>query len=313
MVLPPPRTAAPPRPNPVPPPPDRTEDLIDFTALSATLWRGRWRIAAAGLLAALAVGAWAAMLATPQYRATVTLVMAASDSAAPIGLENVVPGLGGSSVEANTEVEILRSRTLLAGVADSLSLYDDPRLNPTLTPPGPAKARWRALAAGLGLPDSWYAPPPPRAATIDALAQRYAVRNMPDSRVFEVTATSPDPAQAADLANTLARLYLADQVALKQAKAARAAEMELVDATALQGLSAQLAGIRDRIGARRSDLAARGITGTRADDQMRAMLEMEAALSAQLRRQSQDLVTLGQLQLEAAASREIYEHFSSPG
>ncbi len=335
MALPAPRATPPPRPNPVPPPPDTPEDLIDFTALSATLWRGRWRIAVAGLMAALAVGAWAAMLATPQYRATVTLVMAASDTAAPIGLESVVPGLGGSSVEANTEVEILRSRTLLTRVADSLSLYDDPRMNPTLAPPGPVRTRWRALAPALGLPASWYAPPPPRAATIDALAQRYAVRNMPDSRVFEVTATSPDPAHAAELANTLARLYLADQVALKQAKAARAAdwlgvqvaglqaeleaaesrarafaaEMELVDATALQGLSAQLAGIRDRIGARRSDLAARGITGTRADDQMRAMLEMEATLSAQLRRQSQDLVTLGQLQLEAAASREIYEHF----
>ncbi len=314
------------------PPP---EDLIDFSALSATLWRGRWRIAAAGLLGALAVGVWAATLATPQYRATVTLVMATSDTAAPIGLDSVVPGLGGSSVEANTEVEILRSRTLLTRVAEELLLYDDPRLNPTLAPPGPVTARWRTLAAALGLPAGWYAAPPPRAATIDALAQRFAVRNMPDSRVFEVTAHSPDPAHAAELANTLARLYLADQVALKQAKAARAAdwlgvqvadlqteleeaesrarafaaEMELVDATALQGLSAQLADIRDRIGARRADLATRGITGTRADDQMRAMLDMETALSARLRQQSQDLVTLGQLQLEAAASREIYEHF----
>lgn len=301
--------------------PQDNPDLVDFTAMLRTIWRSRGIIAVATVLGAVAGLAWALWVADPRYRATAHLVMAADPTAQP-SLEGMVPGLSVSSVAANTEVEILQSRVLLRQVVETLALDDLAEFNPDLQAPGMTDQIARTLGA---------APPDPGAdpisATIDALSDRLSIRNIPDSRVFEVTAESLHPGRAAEIANAVAALYLRDQVALKQQDATRAtvwledrvselraeletadsrakafaAQMELVSPEHLNGLSAQLKEIRQRIATKAANGAPQG--------QLRPLRQMEATLSAQLDRQSADMVTLGQLRLEAEASRAIYEHF----
>jgi succinoglycan biosynthesis transport protein ExoP len=310
-------------------------DLIDFSSLFATLWRGRIHLLATGAFCALLAGGWAGFVAEPKFRATSVLVMAPQESLAPTGLDSVVPGLGGESVAVNTEVEVLRSRALLRRLAVEMQLTRVPEFNPTLRPRPAWAEELERLLATLHPPLAERTEMPALTATVNALQERVAVRNIPDSRVFELTVESADAARAADIANGLARLHLGQQIALKQEEAARAsdwlsdrvaelqvdleaadsranafaAEMELVDAETLQALAAQLKEIRQRIASRRADLAARNINAARADAQLGPLIDMEENLSSQLARQSQDLVRLGQLRLEAEASRVIYEHF----
>ncbi|MBV0911116.1 GumC family protein [Anianabacter salinae] len=295
-------------------------DIIDFTAMFATLWRARLRLSALTLAGTTLGLVWALLVADPRYRATAQIVMAPEPMSQP-SFEAMVPGLGSSSVAVNTEVEILQSRTLLRKVVTSLGLDRMAEFNPALRPPGPiGQAR---LVLGAEEPAIAATP---LAETIDTLEQTLAIRNIPDSRVFEVTAESLDPATAARIANTLVEIYLRDQVSLKQDDASRAtdwltarvaelrleleaadsrakefaANMELVSPEQLNALSAQLKDIRQRV-------ATRSTTGNEA--QLRPLRQMEADLSDRLDRQSQDMVMLGQLKLEAEASRAIYEHF----
>ncbi|PRX37145.1 G-rich domain on putative tyrosine kinase [Meinhardsimonia xiamenensis] len=312
-------------------------DLIDFARMFRTLRRGWAMLAALTLLAAAAAGLWAAFLATPQYRSTATLIMAPELVGPTTGLTGVVPGLMGDSVAVNTEVEILQSRALMRQLVEEMRLTSDPEFNPALWPPSVPARLLDAVSARLGLAPLT-APPGPEEAfprTVDVVSDRIAVRSVPDSRIFEVTAESADPVKAARLANTLARLYLARQVAQKRQEAVEAtawlservaelrreleaadrrarrfaAEMDLVTPEALQGLALQLEEIRQRIGARQAELLRNGTAPGRVRALLQPMREMEEELARRIARHSEGLVQLGQLQLDAEASRVIYEHF----
>ena len=316
----------------------------------AQLWARRWRLLGAALLSAALAAVWALGLATPRYLATAVLLSSAEE--APVGIDAAaLPGLsafGGSATALNTEVEILRSRRLAGQVVDRLLLTGDAEFNAALPGADSAKNRLRAavrslLAATTPLMPPEFAdrlaettrpllhpqPVPPaaaRAATIDWLMGAVSVRNIPDSLILEVTAESVAPAKARRIANTLARLYLADQADSRSASATEAAAwladrvegldkdlslaesrladfaagMSLISAESLGLLSARLKELRQRI-------AQKGQAGDSA--RLRQLRGLETTLAAQHARQASDLATLSQLQREAAASRLIHAHF----
>lgn len=100
--------------------PQRTdEDEIDLLALLGTLWDGRWRIAAL-TLAFTMIGIIYALLATPVYRAT-SLVQVEEKSGSLPGMEDLSSLLGSSST-ATTEIQLIKSRTVLGQVVDDLHL-----------------------------------------------------------------------------------------------------------------------------------------------------------------------------------------------
>lgn len=316
----------------------------------AQLWARRWRLLGAALLGAALAAVWALGLATPRYLATAVLLSSAEE--APVGIDAAaLPGLsafGGSATALNTEVEILRSRRLAGQVVDRLLLTGDAEFNNALPASGSARNRMRAGARSLLAATTPLLPPdltdrlvdmtrtllhpdpvPPaaaRAVTIDRLMAAVSVRNIPDSLILEVTAESVAPAKARRIANTLARLYLADQADSRSASASEAAAwladrvegldkdlsqaesrladfaagMSLISAESLGVLSARLKELRQRI-------AQKGQAGDSA--RLRQLRGLEASLAAQHARQAGDLATLSQLQREAAASRLIHAHF----
>ncbi|RMD88923.1 MAG: hypothetical protein D6811_13145 [Alphaproteobacteria bacterium] len=313
------------------------QDLVDFRRIFRTLRRGWLMLTICSLLAAAAAGAWAFMFATPLYRATATLITAPDTMAPTAGLTSIVPGLGGDSVAVNTEVEILQSRMLMRRLTREMQLTADAEFNPALWPVSPLERLLSRAAAQLGL--TLPAPPASEEAafsrTVDVVSDRIAVRSIPDSRVFEVTAESADPAKAAQLANTLARLYLARQISQKQQEAVEAtgwlservaelraeldaadrrarsfaAELDFATPESVEALALQLEEIRGRIAAREAELLRNGTSPRRVETLLKPMRDMEREIAQRINSQSEGLVQLGQLQLEAEASRLIYEHF----
>ena len=250
----------------VPPPAAApAEAEIDLVALGRTLWRGKVWIALSVALFAAAGWLWATRIAVPHYTAQSTVVLEPRQ-ASVVDLESVVSGLGADQMSVNTEAEVLISRRLMERVSQRLDLVADPEFNP-----------WAGVAGVAGTPEA-PAPGRQRDAAIRKVRQVFSVVNLRASYVFQITAVTTDPAKSAALANTLAQVYVEDQLQVKfdatqaatgwltervaalkteleaseTAVQAFVADTDLVSPEALEALSRQLKDTRARI----EDLAA---------------------------------------------------------
>ncbi len=311
---------------------------MDLGALFGTLWRGKWALSALSVLGAVLGLLWAIGVADPRYRATAVVVLDTGREQV-VSFQDFIPSLTGDSTIVNTELEVLRSVSLLSEVVQEQGLIADPEFNRTLRPAGFTTQITSFVRSNLPIP----APPPPsdvtrariaQNATIEGLAAALTVRNVPDSMVFEIILETGDAEKSARLADAVANRYLLRQLESKfdatqqatewlsgkvvtleaelqlaEAQTSRfAAEMDLISAETLEILSQQLKEVRDRIAAWQAARDRGSATGDNAAriEQLRVL---EAELSRKIATQSEDLVVFEQLQREAAASRQIYEYF----
>lgn len=194
---------------------------VDLLGLVRTIWFGKFTVAAAMIATVFLAGYYAFAVATPQFAATATLKIDTRHEpllSPDIGLASALPDRS----SMNTEAAILQSRHLRRQVIAELGLLDDPAFNRYLNdiaPLSPTGLR-NSLRAWL----TGQKPSPPEAAailekTIDNLGHALQVTALRDTYIFQITATTGNPDTAANIANALAGLYLADQVAAKQAAA----------------------------------------------------------------------------------------------
>ncbi|SLN42025.1 GumC family protein [Roseisalinus antarcticus] len=253
-------------------------DTIDLVALLGTLWRGKWVIALLTTLTVLAGGYYAYVAATPMFRSTAVVILE-TEQANVTNLEGLTSGITGGTAELNSEVQILRARGLMGRVVDELDLITDPEFNEALNDPSGfrvLKERVRVLILGPRQP------PPPRPIeevearirdnVITSLLAHVAVRNVPQSYVFEVSVETESAQKSALIADTIVELYIVNQldvkfeameqatswlsdrvaelqVDLECAEAVRAefsTSTDLVSPEALAGLERQLKDVRDR-------------------------------------------------------------------
>ncbi|MBY6046481.1 polysaccharide biosynthesis tyrosine autokinase [Vannielia litorea] len=256
----------------------REDDVIDLGVLLASLWRGKWIIAIFAVLGILAGGYYAYVAAVPIYRAT-SVVMLETDQQSVVDIESVVSGLSADTVTINSEIEVMKSRSLAGRVSDRLDLEQNPEFNSSLREPSAfalLKSKIRPLILGerptVERSDAERAERQ-RNRVIDALLERVSVSNVVNSLVFRIQASAEDPAVAAAIADTLADLYILNQLEVKfdatqkatswltgrvgelrvelEAAEARLAEFsantELVSAVSLRAMERQLKELRDRI------------------------------------------------------------------
>ena len=209
------------------------------------LWRHKWLLLATVGLVTLATSLWVAQI-TPRYAAKVKILVGVPQTNV-IDVENVLRGVRTDRAQLESEMQVLTSRSLAAKVVDKLDLVDEPEFNPRLRPrarpllrrwlPGPdpdpldwIPERWRAALSGA---DAAPPPPPPTPDEIRRRVKRAAVARVRGavsvriegrSRVIAVTARSPDPKLAAAIVNTLADLYLLEQLEAKFEATRRAAD-----------------------------------------------------------------------------------------
>ena len=261
-----------------PPGSNSDDDVIDVGALLSTIWRGKWFIAFVTVIAVFAGGYYAYMVAVPMYRST-SVVMLQTQEQQIVDLQSVMSGMTGDSSEVNSEVEVLRSRGLMGKVVDRLDLTRDPEFNGNLKPPtiiDEAKDRVKAV---LGMMEEEVVLPPDEAAKRERdavvlnLLKAVSVKNVPLSLVFQVTAETENAAKSALIADTIADLYVLNQLEVKfeateqatswltervsalqvqleeaeQSLAAFSASTELVSVESLQGQEIQLKELRERI------------------------------------------------------------------
>ncbi|WP_317056583.1 polysaccharide biosynthesis tyrosine autokinase [Roseovarius rhodophyticola] len=325
---------------------DREE--INFGAILATLWRGKWIIALIGALVTTIGGYYAIGIATPVYRASSVIILEPNQEQI-VDLQSVAAGLSGDTSEINSELEVLRSRGLMGKVVQELNLISDPEFNRSLAP-----ANWLTRVKHLFLlrPDSNPAKTDLRRAedrVVSALLSQVSVSNIRASLVFRITASSTDPEKSAGIADAIAEAYVADQVTVKREATREAtawlsaqveeleqtlqdaeskvanfnANTELISTNALRLLERQAKELRERIVAaadaktkltaavnhETAELTEKQQDLTRINRQLASLRASEQDLMRQISAQNQDLITLQQLTREAEASRVLYEYF----
>lgn len=193
------------------------EDSIDLSALLRVIWLGKFWILATTLITIFLGGYYAYKIAVPVYQST-AVVMLNNREEQVVDLGNVMGGLNADRSVVNTEVELLRSRNLMAKVVDDLDLVKDPEFNGTLAPPSRSTRLKRYIKELLG--GSGELPPPPseavqRQITIDSLLRSLTVLNVTDSLVFRVSVQTTSAEKSARIADVLLDLYILNQLEVK--------------------------------------------------------------------------------------------------
>ncbi|MEM1362923.1 MAG: polysaccharide biosynthesis tyrosine autokinase [Pseudomonadota bacterium] len=259
--------------------PAQVGDEIDLMAFAGTLWRGKWIIGIYTSLAMVIGLVYVFVIATPIYEAQSVLALDSREQTLVSDMENVLSGLTGDKATINTELEILRSRILGKRMVERLDLLKDPEFNPTLEPPSPfdpvilIKTGLSAIGLLPPLEDAPLTEPEILDATVTKLAEAISVSNTLDSYVFNIVVRTTDPQKSALIADTLAELYIEDQLQVKFEATERAAtwlservaelrsdleaseeaakefnaDINLIGPEALEGLNRQLKDMRDRL------------------------------------------------------------------
>ncbi|WP_259400412.1 polysaccharide biosynthesis tyrosine autokinase [Roseovarius sp. SCSIO 43702] len=279
-------------------------DEIDLRDLARTIWRGKLWIALCAAIGLFLGAYYAFVSATPVYTSS-AVVMLESRQEQVVDIESVMTGLSGDQASINTEVEVIRSRGLLKKLVRELNLVSDPEFNPELRPVplisvGRIVGWLRALVGGGPDPVAGNAEDRTLHKVIDNVSDAISVSNVRQSYVFRITATTEDPRKSAAIANTLADLYIREQIEVKFAATEKATEWltdrvselqvelesalaavkefnagtELISPEALAALNRQLKETRDRLRDARANLEA-------AETRLAALLAAEATGDAE--------------------------------
>ncbi len=207
---------------------DEVGDEIDLLGLARTLWRGRLWMAVAGCVGLGIAWHQATYQTAPVFRATTTLALEVY-SPNIVSFQTAFNGMSGDDAELETEIAVMRSRRLITELVTTLDLTSDAEFNPYLRSAEQEAAsadiigRVRDMARGALESIGAVAPaqpvpvaPPPAEKvlehTVTAVTQSIAIHRQDWSYLVSITATTKGPDKSALLANTLADIYIADQL-----------------------------------------------------------------------------------------------------
>ncbi|SLN74181.1 Tyrosine-protein kinase wzc [Roseivivax jejudonensis] len=212
-------------------PPAQEDDEIDLLEIAGTLWRGKWIIAGCAAVAALIGGYQAFVVAEPKYAATTSLALQLRNEQV-VDIESVVSGVSTEDSSINTELEVIRSRSLIEELVSTLDLTNDPEFNSALRPEPDFAIRpiiGSVVGAVRGLVGDDAAAPTTTAPTgetiseeertlnrtVNAVRSAVSATNQRNTYVFNVRAQTGDPMKSARIANTLSELYIQNQIDVK--------------------------------------------------------------------------------------------------
>ena len=224
------------------------DDELSLAELLQAVHRRRWLLLGCIFLAGLAgMGAIAAL--TPVYDARALLIIE-PDTGGRAAATVATPSQTPDSAAVDSQVQILGSRSLAREVLGQLDLAADPELTDTAA--GGQELLTRLLPAAQDV----VAPVSP-GDVVGRFLERLTVKREGKSNVIGVAYRSTDPVKAALIANKLAELYMAGQLARKHAAAQRQTgwldgQLQALKVQ-LDAAEAQLAGFRQQSEAARSD------------------------------------------------------------
>ena len=202
---------------------DQSDDLIDIRQLLNVLRRRlAVIIGSVGLITGITL--LVVFQLTPLFTAN-SLVLIDPREQQVVDIEAVMSGLPPDSAAIDSEVEVLRSRTLASRVVAQLELVNDPEFNAALVEPG-ILASLNPLNLLRSSPDLTVEEKARRELNkvIDAFQSKLSVSRRGLTYVISVSYTSEDAAKATSIVNTVTDLYVLEQLEAKYEATRRANE-----------------------------------------------------------------------------------------
>ena len=197
---------------------------FDLNVAIAT-FRRRLRLFAAVALAVFVAVLLYTLQETPRYTATAQVMLDVRKEQVA-DMSAVLSGLPADSSVVDTEVEVLKSRSLAARVVKQLKLTEDPYFNPN-APGAKGVASWlpwvKNVVAPTAAVDSVEAQRQ-QEKVVDNLLSGLKVRRSGLTYLISVEYTHTNPADSARIANAFADLYLTEQLEAKFDATAKANE-----------------------------------------------------------------------------------------
>ena len=318
------------------------EEDVDIGEFIGLLWSRKWFILLSMLLMML-VGIFYVRQIPPLYPAEATLILE-SEEPNTAGLETLVPGLSDDDAEMNSQIEIIKSSGLIGKVVDELSLDKDPEFVPYLRDPSMRKQATDAVKSILGLDSEKEIPSSARLRqdAIDRLTENLNASVLPNTYVFNISLETRDPAKSVKIVNALSQAFVKDQITAKNNSTADAADwlrnkvadlgknLEAAEAKSAEfrtsteravteiDLAQSNLNLKNARGRKESFISTlEATTGSkiattdRDITRMNALIRDESELAAIVKKQTEDLLTIRQLDREAVAAGKIYEHFAT--
>lgn len=188
---------------------------FDLNIAIAT-FRRRFRLFAAVAVVVFAAVVLFTLQQTPKYTATAQVMLDVRKEQVT-DMSAVLSGLPADSSVVDTEVEVLKSRSLAARVVKELKLEQDPYFNPYLPDAKGATAWLSSLKKAAG-PMTTTDPVElqrQRERIVDNVLEGLKVRRAGLTYLISIDYTHVDPKRAAELANAFANLYLTEQLEAK--------------------------------------------------------------------------------------------------
>lgn len=192
--------------------------------------RRRLNLMAGVFLCVFALATLFTLTLKPRYTATSSVIVN-TQSAKVIDIGAVMQGLAPNSAVIDTEAEILKSRSLLSKVVKRLDLVENPEFNPARVPPSGMdqfksglKSFIKSVLPGggdeatdeaLSEEDILKAEQAELDGVIAGVQGAISINRLGPTYIIEINATSSTPDMAALLANTVADVYLDNQLETK--------------------------------------------------------------------------------------------------
>jgi polysaccharide biosynthesis transport protein len=209
-----------------------SEEELDIRELLLKLNRRRMTIAGIFILVVVMTGLYLYQ-AVPEYSAQTQLTLDVRKSRV-VDIEEVLSGISTDASVIGTEMDIIRSSSLLERVVDKLRLERDPEFNPALLEKGDPGIMdgFKEWLGSLWLlesdPGEELSPEEQelklRQRIVRTLQANLEVEHRRQTHTISISYTSQNPKRAAQIANTLADLYLTDQLEAKFEATRRANE-----------------------------------------------------------------------------------------
>ncbi len=206
---------------------DTNANLIDIKELLRTVWRRRGVIIGSVLFISSLALLFTLQL-TPRYTASALLTLQTRNESV-VDIQAVMSGLSADASVIRTELDVISSRRLIGKLVDKLHLTKDPEFNAALREKNPLALALNPrtylshdwlLALGIVTEDETLLTEAERAAleqaaVVDQVTKALSTSNPKLSYTIKIEFESESAAKAALLTNTLAELYLTDQLEAK--------------------------------------------------------------------------------------------------
>ena len=197
---------------------------FDLNIAIAT-FRRRFRLFSAVAVVVFAAVVLFTLQQTPKYTATAQVMLDVRKEQVT-DMSAVLSGLPADSSVVDTEVEVLKSRSLASRVVKDLKLEQDPYFNPYL-PNAKGATAWLSSIKKAAAPSATTDPVElqrQRERIVDNVLDGLKVRRAGLTYLISVDYTHTDPKRASELANAFANLYLTEQLEAKFDATAKANE-----------------------------------------------------------------------------------------